>query len=443
MMRLGSIAPDRDACSLILSHPLGAGIVFGLNWMPIMGGVPKELGRRRARLLRATHFLVIGESAAVVGCGAIKDTRRYEGKERLDRSGALFSAAAMFAAEHALGIVAGLFEIPNKGYWLIAVNAGLVLAQTDRLIVTLDEAQLAVTALENRFPSLRLLALQKIESEALPSWMVGDLKREGRLYRLSVSVSPFLTGIVALVFVGCLYGSWVFLHRPPVPIKPSAESADIRWAQVMSKFSSSHSIHDPDHLFEVLQSWQKAPLKPGGWQLRRIFCETASMDWHCAAHYQRIQRMARSEQLDAAKPEKWNLDLIDLDHAALRWEIRAAASTFQTVSSSTPFKIWMSYLQSVTPVFESIEIGSGTRITIQAPVDEYGVVIDRPAHIKSLKRRSLSIKGPLRSASALKGLTVPVRWRSVHLNVGSVAGVGITRSALLVHLIGEVYEVSE
>jgi hypothetical protein len=46
----------------------------------------------------------------------------------------------------------------------------------------------------------------------------------------------------------------------------------------------------------------------------------------------------------------------------------------------------------------------------------------------------------LRSISALRGLSVPVRWRSLQLEVGAVTGKGINRSALTVSLTGDVFE---
>jgi hypothetical protein len=58
--------------TLVWSHPQQGDIVFGLDWSPLVGGIPAKLGRRRARSLRATHYLVIGSLAAVVGCGVVK-----------------------------------------------------------------------------------------------------------------------------------------------------------------------------------------------------------------------------------------------------------------------------------------------------------------------------------------------------------------------------------
>jgi hypothetical protein len=40
----------------------------------------------------------------------------------------------------------------------------------------------------------------------------------------------------------------------------------------------------------------------------------------------------------------------------------------------------------------------------------------------------------------LRGLSVPVRWRSLQLEIGTATGKGINRSALTISLTGDVFE---
>lgn len=431
------------ARSLIMRHPQGVCLVFGLDWLPIVGGEPEKLALRRARSLNATHFLVLGEPGAVVGCSAIQfeaDRTKSLGGERARR---LYSAAALFAMKYPIGIVAGIYHLPASGYWMVAVNAGRVLAQTDRWFATLDQADAAMAALGDRFPNLQAMPLEMLTEAALPDWAREAPQERVRLKRLSMT-SVFWTRFSFFAFfVASSFGIWALLSPAPVPLAQSAEHADTQWKAVMDRFATSHPIHHPTHMFQVLNAWKKTPLQPGGWRLNQVLCESSNLDWHCAARYQRFKKLARSEQLDAAKPEGWHIELIDMDHAVLRWQVLGAASLFEPLSPAIPLKEWMSYLQGVTPVFDSIQIGTGTQIILPAPLDEQGMAFDRPAYIKPLKRRSIAIKGPLRSMVALKGLSVPVRWRSVHLEVGTPRGRGISSSGLMVHLLGEVFEISE
>ena len=431
------------ARTLILSHPLSAGVVFGLDWMPVVGGEAESLGRRRAHSLRSTHYLVMGEPGAVVGCGALTLGAERSGSGRVARFRHLISAAAMFASAHAIGVVGGIYHRPDVGYWMVAVNAGRVLAQTDKWFVTLDEANMAVMALRTRFPNLQLLATADLVELALPEWASGPMQEGSQLKKLSEARAMTMRcGLIAMFF-GLAYMLWITLSPAPAPPIQSLGQSDTKWQEVMARFASLHPIHRPAHLFQVLAAWQKTPLNPNGWKLNRVLCESSHLDWHCAARYQRHRRFARSEQLDAVKPKDWSIDLIDMDQAVLRWHIVGAANLFESVSPAIPLKEWMSYLQGVTPVFESIQVGSGTQIVLPAPLDEHGVAIARPSNIKALKRRSIAIKGPLRSMSALSGLAVPVRWRSIQLEIGASGGRGISSSELMVHLLGEVFEIAE
>jgi len=427
----------------IMPHPLNAGVVFGLDWMPIVGGDPESVGRQRARSLRSTHFLVMGEPGAVVGCGVLALGPGRVQSSRVARSRHLISAAAMFASAHALGVVGGIFHLTESGYWMVAVNAGRVLAQTDKWFVTLDEANTALVSLRTRFPNLQILATEDLLETALPDWVNEPVGERARLNKLYAAGRWSMRGGLSALMLGCGYMLWAYLSPAPAVPTQSVVGSDTKWQEVMARFASLHPVHRPAHLFQVLTAWHKTPLNPHGWKLSRILCESSHLDWHCAALYQRHRRFARSEQLDAVKPTGWSIDLIDMDQAVLRWHIVGAANLFESISPAIPLKEWLSYLQGVTPVFESIQIGSGTQIVFQAPLDEQGIAIERPSNIKSLKRRSISIKGPLRSMSALSGLTVPVRWRSVQLEVGPTGGHSISSSELMVHLLGEVFEIAE
>jgi hypothetical protein len=251
--------------------------------------------------------------------------------------------------------------------------------------------------------------------------------------RVSFVLAGF--GILMAVF----FKIWSYDIAADSEMVPKESHSEL-WQNVLERFAQAHPVHHPEQLLKVIQSWHQAPVSPGGWMLQQIACEPLSMDWHCVARYQRTHRLALSQHLDAATPEGWTVEFPDLDLGMMRWKVLDAASLFELTSPSVSLKDWLSYLQSVTPVFESIQIGTGAPITIPAPIDRQGMALHRPSHIKLLKRRMISIKGPLRSISALRGLSVPVRWRSLQLEIGAESGKGINRSALTVSLTGDVFE---
>jgi hypothetical protein len=100
----------------------------------------------------------------------------------------------------------------------------------------------------------------------------------------------------------------------------------------------------------------------------------------------------------------------------------------------------MTSLQRLSPLFEHIQLGLAAKLPMHAPVDSQGRVLERPAGLPNWHQRSLALKGPLRAMTALQELTAPIRWRSATLEVGNISGQELTRSALVVQLIGDLFE---
>ncbi len=428
--------------TLLWSRADGVEVVFGLDWSPLVGGEPSVLGRRRARALRATHYLVMGDLAAVVGCGVVPKRNRQDQHKNRVSGRRLHAAAAMFASAHSEGVIAAVYAMAPRGYWLVAVNAGLILAQTDRWYAEREEVDSVLFALKARFPSMHIMKTDVLDEESPPEWMTRHSSIRTQLQSL---VHPGWKGtrlMSLMLVVGVVV--WIMTDRgSDRPVELPQEQPDMLWRQIYADFSRNHPVHHPDQIFKVVSTWHQAPLNPGGWKLKQIMCEPMAMDWYCAARYQRRKMLALSEKLDAVKPQGWTAEFIDLDHGILRWQVLAAASAFEPVPASIPMKEWISYLQSMTPVFEAIQIGTGTSVSFAAPVGRQGMILERPPFIKPLKRRTISIKGPMRSISTLRGLTIPVRWRGLQLDIGQPTGQGIRRSELTVSLTGEIFEISE
>lgn len=436
-----ALQSDLPPGTLVWKHPLGLDIVFGLDWTTLVGGVPAKLARSRARALGATYYLVAGSLAAVVGCGIIHKSA-LTGSDHFDRSRPLHSAAAIFALTHQEGVVALVSFMPGKGFWLVAANSGLVLAKTDRWYACSDDVEDALSVLTARFPNIQILRSAEFSKDHLPDWLAREINLHSRLQKVPCArLSSLRAACLALLF-GVIF--WAMGARVSESTTPLPElDSNALWQQVYDAFAMMHPVHQPEQLLSVIHAWNQAPLKPGGWQLKQIVCEPFQMDWHCAARYQRVKRLALSEHLDAAKPVGWVSEFTDLEHGVLRWHVAGAASAFKPVAITTPLKKWISYLQSVAPLFDSIQIGTGSLISMAAPLGREGVPLARPPQFKTLTRRHIAIKGPLRSLSALKGLPVPVRWRGLQLELDASVGQGISRSALTVSLTGDVFETTE
>lgn len=432
---------DLSTGTLVWTHLHELDIVFGLDWTPLVGGIPAKLARSRARTLGATHYLVAGSLAAVVGCGIIHKGA-LAGSDQFDRSKPLHSAAAIFGLTHQEGVVALVSFMPGKGFWLVAANSGLVLAKTDCWYACSDDVEDALSVLAARFPTIQILRSAELSKDHLPDWLSRDKNLHSRLQKISRARHLSLRATCLVLLIGVIF--WAMSTRTSETTTQLPElDSDALWQQVYDAFAMTHPIHQPEQLMSVIHAWNQAPLNPGGWKLKQIVCEPFRMDWHCAARYQRVKRLALSEHLDTAKPEGWVSEFTDLEHGVLRWHVASAATAFKPVAVTTPLKKWISYLQSVAPLFDSIQIGTGSLISMTAPLGREGIPLARPPQLKPLTRRHIAIKGPLRSLSALKGLSIPVRWRGLQLELDAPVGQGISRSTLTVSLTGEIFETTE
>jgi hypothetical protein len=207
----------------------------------------------------------------------------------------------------------------------------------------------------------------------------------------------------------------------------------------MTHYSQQHPVHDFSDLMQVMAAWRRVPFDPAGWQLLQVQCEPVSVNWSCAAHYRRRNRFALNQHLEAVKPGGWEFHAVALDRATLTWGLLKAAQPLNF--SQAPAHVdWMTSLQRLSPLFEHIQLGLSTRLFMNVPLDPQGRPLEQPAGLPTWHQRSLALKGPLRALTALQELTVPVRWRSATLEVGNISGQELTRSALVVQLIGDLFE---
>ena len=410
---------------------MGAQLLFGLQWTPLLGGRPLQMGRERAHLLHATHYLVSPDPGAVLGYGKVTSAKEL-------RSDLLYSAAMQYARAHASGTVACVLPHPQHGYWVVAAHEGQVLVQSDKWFVSPEQAEELLSLLAVRFPELDVCWLSSLDASAPPEWLLPRPDVLSRLTRLGKRRAPkmllaviLFAGVVAMVFTRTL-------DPLPVASEPTP-SAAMRWDEAMRRIAEMYPIHTPLHIAQVLDEWRQAPLYVAGWKLKHIQCESKGLEWRCMARYQREHRLALNKSLEGIAPQGWSFRPFDLDHAVLGWTIQQAGQSLDFTGRHAR-EDWMSYLQEVSPVFESIQVGAAARLAITAPIDGQGVPLARPDALASWQKRSVAIKGPMRSIAALSGLQTPLHWRTLSLSVDAMSGVGIARSQLVVQLIGDLFE---
>ena len=409
----------------------GARFLFGLQWTPLLGGRPSHAGRERASLLHATHYLVSPEPGAVLGYGKVTSAKEL-------RSDLLHSAAMQYARTHTSGTVACVLPHAQYGYWVVAAHEGKVLVQSDKWCVTREQAEELLALLTVRFPDLDVCWLSSFDVSAPPEWLLSRPDALSRLTRLGKRRAPkillaviLLAGVTAILFMRAL--------DPVRVVSESTPSVMMRWDEVMQRIAEMYPIHTPLHIDRVIDEWRQTPLYVAGWKLKQIQCESKGLEWRCMARYQREHRLALNKSLEGVAPQGWVFRAFDLDHAVLTWTVQHAAKALN-LTSRHEREDWMSYLQEVSPAFESIQVGAATRLAITAPIDAQGTPLARPDAIASWQKRSVAIKGPMRSIAALGGLQTLLHWRTLSLSVDAMSGVGIARSQLVVQLLGDLFE---
>ncbi len=407
--------------------------VFGLDWSPLVGGEPERLGLQRARALGASHYVVSGPHAPVVGA-----VRLDPGAIRL--KGSLHSAAAIFSRKFSVGAIAYVLPDPEGSCWVIACHAGSVLSHTDRWYENEAAALAALDPLRSRFPGLQIHIEQAPDQHGLPTWLSATLCDQSRLQ--SVRTFSYLVRVPLKVCVGLglaaslAYG-FLPAHQPV--LQQEGQDAQAAWRDTLLEISRQHTVHAFPHLNALTQTWQKIPLLPSGWILRKVLCESVQFDWQCAAHFSRQHHWALNQHLESVKPEGWTMQFTPLDEAAFLWRVPQAASALDLSEHWMAYD-WMSYLQGIGSAFEHIQVGVATRLPIGPPVDAQGQAFALPAGIPQWKQRALVIKGPLRSLAVLDGLHMPVRWRRASLDIDRVHGLGTRRSALSLEIVGDMFE---
>jgi len=430
------VRPERTrvyAQTIVMRNGSGQSVIFGMHWSAVIGSQAMKLARKRARLLRASHYMVVGAPASTVGCVRLD-------KHQLPPSEATYSAAALFASTFPVAAVASLVVFEDGRCWMVAAHSGSILSQTDQWFENLHEAQEALSQIRLRFPNLQVHQVCTASATALPEWLNERCPEQARLLVNRVSRLNARVGWGTLLAVA-LAGAWVY-WTPETPVVDTTVAHDHpnqRWLEVMNRYALQHPVHGFSDLMRVIADWRRVPFDPSGWKLLKIQCEPLLFEWSCAAQYRREHRLALNQHLENAKPSDWILHPIALDQAALTWTIPQAARAL-SLDQSQPLFDWMTTLQSVSPLFEYIQLGTPAKLRLSSPLSAQGQPIAEPPTLPRWEKRSLALKGPMRSLSALQALQTPVRWRSATLDVGAVSGHALTRSALVVQLTGEMFE---
>ncbi|NYT61343.1 hypothetical protein H0A66_03255 [Alcaligenaceae bacterium] len=427
--------------SLVLALS-SATLVFGMEWLPLLGPRVQRQGLRLARLHKATHMVLADESAGSVGVAMLKG-----GKALRKRS--LYSAAQNVAQLFPVGTVAVLLKIETAGYWLVAVHEGSVVARTDRIYPLSADAQPVLAELRQAYPHLQVLGQPQAPDQPSLAAIEAAGSTHSRLQTLNAwaAVLPWpVQGFVLALVLVLLTPRLVQLLWPEPEAAVPAAVADLRqvWRLAEEQAFQHHIVHGVQGTRALLNDLYTLPVRVDGWVLLQAECTGQIGGWRCLAGYERRRVNASNSGFLAAAPQHWTVEFVSMDMAQPTWTV--AAPGVPLLASNLPSSAHherdlFSALQNIKPAFNQMQIGRPAPLPVLAPLDAQGRPLPRPSGMVLYLSRLVQLVGPLRSSGLLLPHTVSMQWHKVLLALRKVEQPGLKNSGLSLSLQGVLYEV--
>ena len=425
---------------LILPMP-SVSLVFGLHWLPLINGRAHRVVHRMARQYRATHMVFADDAAAAVGLVIL---RRNPARHKKILNSAAQNVTRLFMH----GTVALLLELEPARFWLVAVHDGTVVARTDRLYVSRADADAALRELQQAYPQLVVLGapgaspaptLPDIEAASARQSQLIPLGRWRSM--LPVPVQWFLLSLAIVLLAPRFWHIFQSVQKSPVAV----DSIDPvqAWQEAIARVNRNTMIHGVDGTRSVLRSLHGLPVYLAGWTLVQATCTAHHSVWHCQARYDRRLMDASNEGFLAGAPEGWTVQFGSIDQARPVWQLGSvglALTGSDLENTAHNERSLFSSLQMIKPAFSRMELGKSQEMNVNAPRDQHGKAIPKPANLPLVKTRSVHIAGPLRSASLLLPYTAPIGWREISLTLRDAESVGLKTSRVNVSFQGVLYE---
>jgi len=427
---------------LILPSQDGA-LVFGMDWLPLIGRRAERAAYRIARQHKATHLALEGPGAAAVGLAAVPPARAHRGKT-------LHSAAQGMAGLFPTGTVAMLIQVQPGAFWVVAIHEGAVIAGTDRLYDASARARAALADLKQAFPHLRVLGDGQAPDAPDLQAIRGAGTAQSRLLRVGARrpmlPAPLQWFGLALVLVLLAPRLWALATgwgpgRPEAAERPDPVAA---WRQAMLATARTHVVHGIAGTRQVLEALYELPVQVAGWSLAGAQCLADGRTWRCQADYRRTAPDASNDSFLGGVPGHWRVGFASMDLARPGWEFPSGATGLDRhVPDSVGHndRYLLSRLQAISPAFTQLQLGKSAALAVASPRDGHGVEIPRPAQVPRYFRRAVRIKGPLRSASLLPPHAASMRWEKIGIVLGDARQATLKTSRIMISFEGALYEV--
>lgn len=410
-------------------------VVFGLRWFALVGSDIAGKARRRARQVRATHYVIGHAQGAVVGCGRLSLAKPRR---------TLYAAAQLFAQFHPDDNVACLAELPDGRAWVVASLMGAVLAQTDKLYASSQAAMPDWQALRAQRPMLNELDGRAVLDRVMTSIeeRAALMKLRSRWKSLPAPLRVCMVALSLTLAVPPITQRIRHYARPKQIDVPMLDAA-AAWNQARQALLRRTPIHDISQLQRAFTSLHELPLQVRGWVLRTATCAPELLYWRCSATYLRVHPMATNESFVQSLPASWTLSFQPLDGVLATWRVSLLAASLADINPLMAVEVntkLVSSLQRALPVFSGISLGEPVRMEVTAPVGPDGDSIEPIDAVPAVFRRDLILTGPLRSFALLGEVAMVAAWSELSLSLTPERPSTKSQSVLNVQLKGVIYE---
>lgn len=413
-------------------------LVFGLDWFAVLGGVLTREVRRVARQNKATHAVWSGEDTAAVGVARLRG---------VGHGVVLYSAAQLVAQRYSSGTVAFLCRLGKTQWWLVAVHEGAVIARTDYMCATQDEALAVVRQLHQAYPALTML--DDLDATTELCQLATDVSPAAQLQRITTArhlfFSPFFWVALSVLGIVVVPRAWSLIYAPSQRHEIQEVSSEFAWDLAMREVTDAHWIHGVAGTQALLESVYGMPVRLDGWQLSYVDCVSHQSQWQCYADYDRSAQSATNEGFLDHASEDWTVSFTSLEQVRVQWRQTAQGLTATLASLKTASyheRDLFSRLQAIRTAFSVLHIEDSKPLDVPAPLNSSGQHISRPQGAAQLAVRAIRIQAPLRSLSVLLPYCDAIAWKRLVMAVDMSRTPDLTHSRLNLTLQGALYEKS-
>lgn len=387
---------------------------FGLVWLPVVGQMTKASAQQLCKQKKAQSWLIAGNTFLCVGLSVHRPSTKKT----------VYAAAVCYALLYPRGQHAAIYKITDAVFWVIAVQEGTPISQSDVLYRSELDAQQALESLISQYTELNCV-LEVLPITGLLGSAISRPLTKALMQPLRQNHWKLVAACSLLVLLS--YG-W-HLQAPEAEASEPLPEPDL-YAEYWAK--KKIVATNQDALLSLLQHWQSMPLFMAQWRLVSVDCQVIEIKWQCQHQYIPVVETAAILDFEAMLPQFWTLKEATLQKIIVQSSVDLNTVALAAWQSSQQVNLpLLSQLQPIRPAFKSIKLAD--------PKPLFAKSVNPASTFSPIFSQDLNFDGPLRSIVLLLDLDEHVYWKKAALAYFPQAKAALKTSALQVSLQGVIY----